>query len=82
MKVSIELSLYPLSEEYIPQIIDFIHCLKQNKDVEMEVNDMSTQIFGEYSVVMSLLTNEIEKTFKANNKAVVVMKILNVGLKG
>ena len=37
---------------------------------------MSTQVVGEYLHVMQVLTTEIERTFAALPKAVVVMKVL------
>ncbi|MFW5792909.1 MAG: hypothetical protein ACOCWC_01395 [Bacteroidota bacterium] len=81
MKVSVELSLYPLTKEFIPEIIDFVNRLKQHPDIIVEVNDMSTQVFGEYKKVMTHLTSEIEQSFKEKSKAAIVMKILNVGLR-
>jgi hypothetical protein len=37
---------------------------------------MSTQIFGEYDLVMRRLVRELRTSFEANDKAVFVLKIL------
>jgi len=81
MQASIEISLYPLTENYIPVIKGFIEQLnKKNKNLIIETNMMSTQIFGDYDELIDLLRNEI-KTVLMNTKAVVVMKILGTNLK-
>ena len=48
MQVSVDLSLYPLQEEYIPVIIDFIHRVQAHEGIEIVRNPMTTQLFGEY----------------------------------
>ncbi len=47
MQISIEVSLYPLSENFIPPIDNFISCLKKYDIIEIRTNNMSTQLFGE-----------------------------------
>jgi hypothetical protein len=37
---------------------------------------MSTQVFGEYDVVMQTLVRELRSTLEGNDKAVFVMKVL------
>lgn len=81
MKASVEISMYPLGREFIPDINDFIECLKKHEHIIVEVNGMSTQIFGEYRTIMSVLTDEIEKSFEKHGKSVFVMKIINAFLR-
>lgn len=80
MKVSVELSYYPLNEEFIPHIINFIESLKQTVGIEAVTNGMSTQVFGEYDVVMQALTTEIKKAFELPH-SVFVMKLINADLR-
>ena len=77
MKVAVDISLYPLDEDFIPPIKNVIQRLAQHDDVEIEYNRMSTQLRGEYDVVMSVLTQEIRTTFADVPKAVFTIKILN-----
>lgn len=80
MIISVEISYYPLNEEFIPHIVDFIERLKLHRDIECRTNGMSTQVFGEYPVLMKALTTEIEKSF-ALPHSVFVMKVINADLR-
>jgi len=80
MKASVEISMYPLGREFIPDIKEFIESLKKHEQIIVEVNGMSTQIFGQYRTIMSALTDEIEKSFEKHGKSVFVMKIINAFL--
>lgn len=74
MNATAEISLYPLTEEYEQVVIDFIQEIKQNPNLEVEVNGLSTQIFGDYEEIMDCLKENLMETLE-NNKAVFVMKI-------
>jgi uncharacterized protein YqgV (UPF0045/DUF77 family) len=77
MRVAVDISLYPLSEEFIPPIHDVIERLNMHSSVEVITNPMSTQIRGEYDDVMTVLHREIGTTFEKLPKAVFAIKILN-----
>jgi len=77
MKVAVDISLYPLDEDFIPPIKNIIKRLAGHGAVEIEYNRMSTQLRGEYDDVMSVLTQEIRTTFEDVPKAVFAIKILN-----
>ena len=77
MQVAIDISLYPLDQDFIPPIKAFIERLSTHADIEIERNRMSTQVRGEFDVVMPLLSDEIRTTFEAVPKAVFAIKILN-----
>jgi uncharacterized protein YqgV (UPF0045/DUF77 family) len=79
MTVSVEVSYYPLREEYVDPIRDFIHRINQYKEIKCRTNGMSTQVFGEYDYVMDALTREIKKSFRVPH-SVFVMKVINAGL--
>lgn len=80
MKATCEISLYPLNEQYKETIIDFIQKVKTNKKITVETNGLSTQLFGDYQEIMTVLTNEMKTVFE-NNKAVFIMKIAQGELK-
>ena len=65
------------SADFIPPIKDVIERLNANSSVEVVTNTMSTQIRGDYDVVMAALNQEIKKTFDQCPKAVFAIKILN-----
>lgn len=76
MKIGVEISLYPLTEDYIPPIRGFIERLNADGRFKVITNDMSTQVFGRYEDVMDALTRELRPTFEREGKAVFVMKVL------
>ena len=77
MRVAVDISLYPLDQNFLPPIQDVIERLKTYTALEMIVNSMSTQIRGEYDEVMAALQQEIRVSFEQTPKAVFVIKILN-----
>ena len=74
MNASIELSLYPLKENYKEKIIAFILRLKNYDNITIQPNGMSTQIFGEYDVIMDIIKNELAEEL-SNHRCMAVMKI-------
>jgi len=79
MNTSIDISYYPLVDEFIPPIKGFIKRLGSYKDIIVNTNGMSTQVFGEYRIVMDAITNEIEKSFELPH-SVFILKIINADL--
>lgn len=77
MKVAVDISLYPLNAEFIPPIKDVIARLNRHEGIEVVTNPMSTQLRGEFVLVMDALKQEIGKSFEDLPKAVFVIKILN-----
>jgi uncharacterized protein YqgV (UPF0045/DUF77 family) len=76
MDIGIEISLYPLTAEFIPPIEDFIARLNRDQRFKVHTNSMSTQIFGPYEILFETLTREMRVTFERAGKAVFVMKVL------
>jgi uncharacterized protein YqgV (UPF0045/DUF77 family) len=79
MHVAVEMSLYPLSEEFIPPILDFIERLKARPGLAVVTNSMSTQVSGEYQAVFGALQEEVRRSLEGPHRAVFVMKVLGGG---
>lgn len=77
MRVAVDISLYPLAEEFITPIKDVIRRLNEHESIDVETNAMSTQIRGEYDAVMNVLQSEMKRTFEQVPKAVFTLRILN-----
>ena len=77
MRIAVDISLYPLDADFVPPIRDVIRRLEARAELEVESNRMSTQIRGDYDVVMLALDAEIKTTFERVPKAVFAIKILN-----
>ncbi len=73
--------MYPLDTEYGTSILKFIQRLRQHEGLEVQTNTMSSQIFGDYDVVMAALTKEMKTSFEEDKAIVMVMKVVNLDLK-
>ena len=75
MKISVELTLTPLQDDYEPAIINFIKSLR-NSGLTVLENPLSTQVYGEYDQVMSLLQKEIKVALEAVERGLLYIKIV------
>lgn len=80
MVCSVEISMYPLKENFKPSIIAFIKNLRKYSFVKVTTNGMSTQVFGEYKRVMNAINTEMENTFLNENSVVFNLKVINSDL--
>ena len=76
MKISVELTLSPLQDNFEEPIIAFIKKLRAS-DFDLIENPLSTQIYGEYDALMSFLTKEVKEVFSLLNNGVLFMKIVS-----
>ena len=77
MKLSVEISKYPLSEaDFVTAIKDFIERLNQYEGIKVTTNVMSTQVFGDYDQVMTILTQELKISFEQFGTSVFVCKFV------
>ena len=75
LKISVELTLAPLQDDFEPAIKDFIKKLRASKFEVLE-NPLSTQIYGDYDEVMSFLKDEIKEAFLLIENGLLLMKIV------
>ncbi len=78
MKISIELSLYPLAmDNFKDEIWAFIKRLRQVDGLTVVTNGMSTQVFGDYDLAVSNVMHEIKQVHSTTSAAVFVCKFIN-----
>ena len=77
MKLSVEVSMYPLKDEYIPTIKDFIDRVNDAHGISVITNTMSTQIFGDYDTVMNVIRDEMRLSFEKFGRAIFVCKFID-----
>ncbi|MED5525602.1 hypothetical protein [Gallaecimonas pentaromativorans] len=80
MNLSVEISMYPLADDYIPPIQGFIDTLNRHPQLTVLTNTMSTQVFGPYDTVLKVV-GEAMKAFHAEGKASFVCKFLGGDLR-
>ena len=76
MRISVDISLYPLCEGYVEPILAFIAKLETNPTLVVKRNSLATQVFGEYRELMDCLDAEMEAVFNALPHSVFVMKFI------
>ncbi|QTH62896.1 hypothetical protein J1N51_08980 [Psychrosphaera ytuae] len=77
MKVSVEISKYPLTEaDYVSAIQDFIDRVNTHSGIRVVTNLMSTQLFGDYDTVMNVLNKELKTSFEKHGTSVFVCKFI------
>jgi len=82
MKASVDISLYPLADDYIPAIKEFIERVQQYPDVAVVRNDLSTQLYGDYEQLLDLLKVELRLSWEKYGKSIFVIKFLRDDLRG
>ena len=80
MEASIEISMYPLTSQYLSPIQDFIDRLNHHPSIKIRTNELSTQLFGPLDVLMDILKSEIATSYQGDDKAIFVLKILKGNL--
>ena len=76
MKITVELSLYPLRENYTEVIIEFIKSLKNTDSIQVHSTAMSTYVTGDYDDVMKTLQVELKKIYTIVPDSATVIKII------
>ena len=75
MEISVELTLTPLQNSFEEPIIGFIRKLRSS-GLKVIENSLSTQVFGEYDEVMSILQKEIKEAFNNMDHGLLHMKVV------
>ena len=75
MKLSIELTLSPLKNDFIPSVKLFI---KQLRGLGFDIieNPLSTQIYGDFDLIMNKLVPLIKKTFDEEESIMLHLKMV------
>jgi uncharacterized protein YqgV (UPF0045/DUF77 family) len=76
MQISVDISMYPLLEGFEKPILAFIAALEKEASIDIVKNDLSTQVYGDYEIIMSLLKREIYEVFDEIPHSVFVLKMV------
>lgn len=75
MITTIEISNYPLTDDYLPKITDFIdRCIASG--IKVKVNTTSTLLQGDYDEVMNILQKEMKTSYERYDQMIFVIKVL------
>lgn len=76
MKLSVEVSLYPLADDFLPAIDSVIERFNQYSEIDVITSHTSTCLYGDYDQVMSVLNSEIKHSFEQFGRSVFVAKFI------
>ena len=82
MEISVDISMYPLQKEFEAPILAFIAELEKEQSVEVVRNELSTQVHGDYKVIMALLEKEMFSVFKEIPDSIFVLKLVGNNRQG
>ena len=80
MRITVELSLYPLADDFLEHITDFIVELRGEPGLEVVTNQMSTQVRGEFAAVVAAVNRCTRSAMERVHPVVLVAKFLNADL--
>ena len=80
MKIVADMSLYPLKDGPIPDIIEFIREMQAQDGIEIVTNQLGTQLRGEFAAVTGAINHCMQKAMQAPNTVVLVVKYLNINV--
>lgn len=75
MKISVDISLYPLQESYRASVKKFIDDIKDMPNTTVTVNAMSTTLFGEYQDIMPSLKKAMLSSLQEIPQSIFVIKL-------
>ena len=78
MRAAVDISMYPLTGEYLAPIQTFIDRLNTHPGLSVRTNSLATQIWGPLDQIMAILTEEMTRSAAAAGapQLVFVMKVL------
>ena len=82
MEISVDISMYPLQQEFEAPILVFISQLEKEESVEVVRNELSTQIHGDYKTIMALLEQEMFSVFTEIPDSIFVLKFVGNNRQG
>ena len=78
MKIVADMSLYPLKNGPIPDIIEFIEDLREQDGIEIVSNQLTSQVRGEFEAVTRAINQCMLRAMQVSNTVVLVVKYLNI----
>jgi uncharacterized protein YqgV (UPF0045/DUF77 family) len=80
MRITADISLYPLAEDFTTGISEFIGQLRREPGLEIMTNQLSTQVRGDFDAVTGALNRCMRKSMVRAGTAVFVVKFVNADL--
>ncbi|MDG0970708.1 MAG: hypothetical protein P8P22_11110 [Porticoccaceae bacterium] len=76
MEVTVDISMYPNREDFIPPIEGFIEKINRFDNLKVSTFPTSTVVQGEYEFAMRAVQDTIAECYEEFNMAIYVVKII------
>jgi uncharacterized protein YqgV (UPF0045/DUF77 family) len=76
MKITAEISMYPLREDFVPPIDAVIEKLNSFEGMQVRTFTTATTLFGDYDLVMDALKETLAWSYEQFGMAVFVTKLI------
>lgn len=76
MKLTIEISMYPIRDDYLPPIDAFIAKLNEDPAFVVVTTPTATRVLGEYEPLMDMLRDAMKASYEKFGTSVFVTKFL------
>lgn len=76
MKMTVEISMYPIRDDYLPPIKDFIARLNDYPDLLVDTTPTATRVLGEYDTIMDMLKTTMAASQEKFGTSVFVTKFI------
>ncbi|GMW08160.1 MAG: YkoF family thiamine/hydroxymethylpyrimidine-binding protein [Gammaproteobacteria bacterium] len=80
MRITAEISLYPLADDFVGDIREFIRQLRREPGLEIISNQLSTQLRGEYAAVTGAIGRCMAESMRQGGPMVFVVKYISADL--
>ena len=80
MKITVDISMYPLDANYKPAIKAFIRELRKAEGLTLVTNQLSTQINGDFDTVTGAINRCMRFSMEQQDKVVFVARYLSADL--
>jgi uncharacterized protein YqgV (UPF0045/DUF77 family) len=80
MNITVDISMYPLADDYKPAIKSFIRRLREFDGLTLVTNQLSTQVNGKYDAATTAINTCMRESMAQQNKVVFVVKYLSADL--
>ncbi|MCV6622314.1 MAG: hypothetical protein OIF51_11270 [Cellvibrionaceae bacterium] len=76
MKLTVDISLYPLKDQYVPPIKDVIAGFNSHAGVAVETGPTATLLTGDFDKVMHAVQTEMRRSFEQYGQLVFVARFI------
>ncbi len=76
MNLTVDISMYPLHDKFVPPIREFIEAFSKYPGVSVDTGPTATLLCGEFDAVMTALQAEMRRSFEQYGHCVFIARFI------